>query len=302
MSNLKGKLEGVDALREFLPGKKYFIGIDSDGCAFDTMEIKHKECFCPAYINHFDLQAVSKYARETWEFVNLYSRTRGVNRFIALMHSLNILSEREEVAQRGAKIPELKSLKEWVEKETKLGNPALKKAAEESKDPELERLLKWSEDVNDSVKKIVRNLAPFPYVKESLEKIQDTADAIVVSQTPVEALTREWNENSITPYVRLIAGQEMGTKTEHISLAAGGKYENEKILMVGDAPGDLKAAKNNNALFFPIIPGREEESWKQFYSEGIDRFFHGTYKGEYEASLIEEFFGSLPEHPPWSKR
>ena len=42
--------------------KEYLVCIDSDGCAFDTMEIKHKECFCPAYINYFGLQAVSKYA------------------------------------------------------------------------------------------------------------------------------------------------------------------------------------------------------------------------------------------------
>jgi len=42
----------------------FFIGFDSDGCIFDSMEIKHKECFCPAYIKHFDLQVVAKYARE----------------------------------------------------------------------------------------------------------------------------------------------------------------------------------------------------------------------------------------------
>ena len=53
--------------------KKFLVCIDSDGCAFDTMEIKHKECFCPSYINYFGLQAVSKYARDAWDFANLYS-------------------------------------------------------------------------------------------------------------------------------------------------------------------------------------------------------------------------------------
>ena len=43
------------ALENLKPEKEFFIGIDSDGCAFDTMEIKHKECFCPAFINHFNL-------------------------------------------------------------------------------------------------------------------------------------------------------------------------------------------------------------------------------------------------------
>jgi len=42
---------------------KIIIAIDSDGCTFDSMEIKHKECFIPQIINYWDLQPVSKYAR-----------------------------------------------------------------------------------------------------------------------------------------------------------------------------------------------------------------------------------------------
>jgi hypothetical protein len=68
--------EPAKVLRELQPKHKYFIGIDSDGCAFDTMEIKHKECFIPNIIKHWNLQAVSKYAREAAEFVNLYSKWR----------------------------------------------------------------------------------------------------------------------------------------------------------------------------------------------------------------------------------
>ena len=63
-------------LKEMKKEHDFFVGIDSDGCAFDTMEIKHKECFIPNIINHWGLQAVSKYARETAEFVNLYSKWR----------------------------------------------------------------------------------------------------------------------------------------------------------------------------------------------------------------------------------
>src|SRR5688500_19059958 len=90
----------IEALREFKPTKDFFIGIDSHGCVFDSMEIKHKECFTPMFIKHFHLQAVSKYAREVWEFVNLYSKTRGANRFPALARSLNLLRERGPVKAR----------------------------------------------------------------------------------------------------------------------------------------------------------------------------------------------------------
>jgi len=37
-------------LAELEPEHDFFIGIDSDGCAFDTMELKHKECFTPNII------------------------------------------------------------------------------------------------------------------------------------------------------------------------------------------------------------------------------------------------------------
>ena len=68
-------------LREFVKSHDFFIGIDSDGCAFDTMEVKHKECFIPNIIRWYQLAAISKYVRETAEFVNLYSNRRGINRF-----------------------------------------------------------------------------------------------------------------------------------------------------------------------------------------------------------------------------
>src|SRR5260370_25663339 len=87
----------AQVLRDFKPSKEFFIGIDSDGCIFDSMEIKHKECFAPMFIKHFRLQAASKYAREVWEFVNLYSKTRGANRFPALVRALDLLRQHPQV-------------------------------------------------------------------------------------------------------------------------------------------------------------------------------------------------------------
>ncbi|MCK4516798.1 MAG: HAD family hydrolase [Spirochaetaceae bacterium] len=281
------------------PEKEFFIGIDSDGCAFDTMEIKHKECFCPNFIEHFNMQAVSKYAREVWEFVNLYSKTRGCNRFHAVMRVLQLIGDRPDVKARGVVPPEMKGLADWIERETKLGNPTLIAEVERNPHPDLQHALRFSLAVNETIGRVVHDVPPFPLVRESLEKISEKADAIVVSQTPFEALKREWEEHKIDPFVRFIAGQEMGTKTEHIAFAAGGKYPREKMLMVGDAPGDLNAAKGNDALFFPVNPGAEEQSWKRFYEEGLDRFFAGTYAGSYEEELLNEFNTYLPEDPPW---
>src|SRR5271166_6193238 len=89
---------------DFNPQQEFLVGIDSDGCAFDTMELKHKECFIPNTINYWELQGVSKYAREAAEFVNLYSKSRGINRFPALVEVLQWLQQRPEVVRRGVKI------------------------------------------------------------------------------------------------------------------------------------------------------------------------------------------------------
>lgn len=286
-------------LIDLKPQKEFFVGIDSDGCVFDTMEIKHKECFCPNFIRDFNLQVVSKFARETWEFVNLYSQTRGCNRFLAIVYVMEWLSKRADVKVRNAVIPDTTALSEWIKKETKLGNPALEKYVAETKDAFLHQTLTWSKNVNADIEKMVFGMPPFPYVRECLTKIQMRADAIVVSQTPYDALAREWEENKIAPFVRVIAGQELGTKTEHLKLATKGKYPDNKILMIGDAPGDLKVAKSNGVLFFPINPGKEDVSWEKLYNEGLDRFFSGTFEGDYEKKLIDEFMSYLPAVPAW---
>ena len=285
-------------LKDFRPSKEFFVGIDSDGCIFDSMEIKHKECFAPMFIKHFDLQAVSKYAREVWEFVNLYSKTRGANRFPALSRALNLLRARPQVIARNVRVADTKAVDEWIARETKLGNATL--AAEvKNGNKGLEQVKRWSDAVNHAVEDIVKGVPPFPLVPESLEKLTEKADAMCISQTPADALKREWSEHGIDRYARIIAGQEMGTKTEHLKFAAKDKYPAQKILMIGDAPGDFKAAKSNGALFFPIIPGHEEDSWKRLLNEALDRFFAGTYAGDYEAKLVKEFDASLPENPSW---
>ena len=288
----------AQVLRDFQPKHDFFIGIDSDGCVFDSMEIKHKECFAPMFVKHHNLQAVSKYAREVWDFVNLYSKTRGANRFPALTRALNLLKDRPEVQARNVNVPSYPALDEWMERETKLGNATL--AAEvEGGNEGLAHIKVWSDGVNEQVADIVHGVPPFPLLRETLEKALGQADMMVISQTPCDALEREWAEHDISRFVEIIAGQEMGTKTEHLKFAAVDKYAAEKILMIGDAPGDHKAAKANGVLFYPILPGREEDSWERLHGEALDRFFAATYAGEYEEKLFAEFDGCLPENPSW---
>jgi phosphoglycolate phosphatase-like HAD superfamily hydrolase len=289
-------------LMEMKPQFEFFVGIDSDGCAFDTMEIKHKECFAPNTIKHWGLQAVSKYAREAAEFVNLYSKWRGINRWPALVMVFDLLRERPEVQARNVVPPEAPRIREFIADDAfPKSNDGLKAYMAEHPDPELARAWGWTTGVNATVADMVHGVPPFPYVRESLAFLADKADMIVVSATPVEALTREWKEHDIAKYVKVIAGQELGKKALHLELAARGRYASDRILMIGDAPGDMKAARANDALFYPINPGHEEESWQRFYEEAMLKFLAGEYAGAYEAAMIAEFEKMLPDVPPWKK-
>jgi phosphoglycolate phosphatase-like HAD superfamily hydrolase len=287
-------------LAELEPEHSFFVGIDSDGCAFDTMEIKHKECFTPNIIKHWNLQAVSKYARQAAEFVNLYSKWRGINRWPALVMVFDLLRDRPEVQARHVEPPQAPRIREFIAADAyPKSNDGLKAFMEQHPDPELDRAWAWTTGVNATVADMVHGVPPFPYVRESLAFLEARADMIVVSATPLEALTREWEEHDLARYVRVIAGQEMGTKALHLELAAKGKYPPDHILMIGDAPGDRKAALANGALFFPINPGHEEESWQRFFEEAVHKFLASEYAGSYEASLVAEFEKLLPQVPPW---
>jgi len=288
-------------LREFPKRNDFFVGIDSDGCAFDTMEVKHKECFIPNIIKFYNLAAISKYAREAAEFVNLYSKWRGINRFPALVRTFDLLIDRPEVLNRHHPIPAARGLREWIQRETKLANPTLKAEVASTGDEDLKLALAWSEAVNQTIGEVVHDVPPFPFVRESLECMEGKADIMVVSATPGEALKREWAEHELEPMVGLIAGQELGSKKEHLALAAVGRYEPNHILMVGDAPGDMQAAQANGVLFYPIDPGHEDESWQRFFEEALPRFLSENYAGDYMDAQIARFNQLLPETPPWRK-
>ena len=290
----------MKSLQDFQKTKDFFVGLDSDGCVFDSMEIKHKECFTPMYIKHWRLQAASKYARRVWEFANLYSKTRGMNRFPVCARSLRLLAGWPEAAARGIEIPDLGPLQAFIDSDYPPSNAGLEAFREQSPHPLLDLTMDWSLAVNDAVKDIVFGVPPFPRVRETLDLVIARADLAVVSGTPGDALGREWDENRLSDYPQLIAGQELGKKTEHLrAMAPAGRYAQGKKLMIGDAPGDRRAAEATGCLFYPINPGREEESWERLFGEALERFFDGTYAGGYQTERIAEFEALLPERPPW---
>lgn len=292
----------LNDLREHKPQKDYFVGIDSDGTIFDSMELKHKDCFVGSLIRVFDLVTITHEIHMVWNYVNIFSKTRGTNRFKALILTFNYLREMDRVKQLQIQLPILKTLEDWINESKSLSNESLINLIADLPLNEkliIKTVLEWSEEVNRVVKKTVFNLPPMKGALNAIDSLIPHADLVVISNTPLDTLNREWSENNIISKVLYIGGQETGTKTEMLMCAAKDKYEDSKTLIIGDSPGDLNAAKNINALFYPILPTREYYSWDVFNADSCNDFLNGEYVGHNEKNKIDEFKSILKLTPTW---
>lgn len=113
-----------DRIEDFIKTKDYLVCVDSDGCAMDTMDVKHEKCFGPKAVEVWELYDIEAPFLETWMNINLYTRTRGINRFKGLVKTF------ETLADQGYDIPRLMKVKEWTETTKELSNPSLEKEIE----------------------------------------------------------------------------------------------------------------------------------------------------------------------------
>lgn len=249
-------------------------GIDSDGCVFDSMRAKTFGHLLPQAVRVWGLEAISDIVMEEGGRINLRTRWRGRNRFTNLLLLFERLAEIPE-ARASAALPPTASLRAYCESGAPLGNPSLEEAAAATGDSELLRVLEWSRAVN----KGIAAMPPVPAFDEALRTLpvlREKCDTLVVSQTPAEALEREWRAHGIRDCVSAIAGQEFGSKKQQLLSANGGRYAPGAMLMIGDAPGDMEAADEAGALFYPIMPGGENESWRTLRERDLDLFLAGA--------------------------
>ena len=296
------KFTTIDDFKNLRPKKDFFVGLDSDGTVFDSMELKHKDCFIGSLIRNFELAPIAHEVHFVWNYVNLFSQTRGQNRFKALINTFKCLNKIKKVQNFGILFPDLHFLNEWIIKSKSLSNESLLGMSQTIKFEDkkaLETIIKWSEEVNEAVKSTVFNLPPMKGAIEAIKIMNPFVDIAVISNTPLEALYRDWAENKILSKVIIVGGQETGTKKEMLKCIINKKYDQDKILIIGDSPGDLTAAKSIKAQFFPIIPKKEELSWELFNQSYFKYFFEKKYFGNQERDQINKFNLALNSKPVW---
>ena len=275
-------------LEQFNKQKDFLICIDSDGCAIDTMDIKHIKCFGPCMVTKWNLEEWREPILESWNEVNLYTLTRGINRFKGLAVALT------EINDKYIKIEGLDEFIKWTEETKELSNEALELEIEKVNNICLKKALEWSKSVNKSIDLLSDNeKCPFEGVKEAILEARNIADIAIVSSANEKAVLDEWSKHGLLESVDIVLTQNIGSKAYCINKLMEKGYNKTNVLMVGDALGDLKAAEENEVLFYPIMVRKEKESWNRFTKEVLNKFTNNLFVGEYQEKVIDEFKSNL---------
>lgn len=276
-------------LQHFVKNREYLVCVDSDGCAMDTMDIKHFRCFGPCMVEEWGLEEWAQPILARWNEINLYTMTRGVNRFKGLAMAL------DEINAQYTAIEGLDELKAWAASAPELSNGALEKALPAAQGPCLAKALSWSKKVNAAINALPESeKKPFDGAAAGLAAAHAAADVAVVSSANREAVEEEWARCGLLGSVDVLCCQDAGSKATCIAQLKAKGYAPDHILMVGDAPGDKAAAEKNGVWFYPILVRHEAESWAELVSTALARLTSGAY-APYGEALAEKFLANLGE-------
>ncbi len=274
---------------EFEKSKEYLVCIDSDGCAIDGMTVKHLKCFGPCAIEEWQLEDKKKELLEYWDKINLYTLTRGINRFKGMLLLLNYAKANQFITDN------LDVYENWVNTTKELSNNSIEKEIQKTGDNTLKKVFSWSIKVNIAIANLTNEeKLAFKGVKETLKLAGLKADVAIISAANAGAVAEEFEYNELDKHIDVCMTQEYGSKADCINqLIEKGGYKPENVVMIGDALGDQQAAEINNVLFYPILVGKEVESWAYFKDDILEKFIENKYDEEKRCELFADFKNNL---------
>ena len=269
----------------------YLVCVDSDGCVMDTMNCKHFHCFGPCMVTEWGLEEWKEEILDRWNVINLFSMTRGINRFKGLAMALG------EINEKYKPITGIAALQHWADTAPALSNDGVAKASAEASDADaklvFEKALSWSKAVNVAIVDLDESLkVPYNGAKEGLAAAHTFADVAMVSSANRDAVEEEWGKFGLLEHTDIVLAQDVGSKAACIKEMLKFGYDVDKVVMVGDAPGDCDAAEKNGVHYYPILVNHEKESWDEAIAVGFGKLREGCY-AEYGAEKKKEFLRNL---------
>ncbi len=275
----------------FVRKHDYLVCVDSDGCVMDTMNCKHFNCFGPCMVAEWGLEEWAEPILQRWNVINLFSMTRGINRFKGLAMALS------EINEQYKPITGVEALVHWAETAPALSNDGVAKAAAEAADPDaklvLSKALSWSKAVNAAIVELDESLkVPYDGAKEGLAAAHAFADVAMVSSANRDAVEEEWGKFGLLEHTDIVLAQDIGSKAACIAAMLKFGYDLDKVVMVGDAPGDSDAAEKNGVHYYPILVNHEKESWDEAIAVAFPKLQAGDYAA-YGAEMKHKFLENL---------
>ena len=255
------------------------------------MNCKHFNCFGPCMVAEWGLEEWKEPILERWNVINLFSMTRGINRFKGLAMAL------KEIDGQYKKIVGIDALVHWADTAPALSNDGVKKAADEAADADaklvLTKALSWSKAVNAAIVELDESLKiPYEGAKEGLAAAHCFADVAMVSSANRDAVEEEWGKFGLLEHTDIVLAQDIGSKAACIQEMMKFGYDPDKVVMVGDAPGDCDAAEKNGVHYYPILVNHEKESWDEAIAVAFGKLQSGEYAA-YGAEKKQEFLRNL---------
>ena len=269
----------------------FLVCVDSDGCVMDTMNCKHFHCFGPCMVTEWSLEEWKDAILERWNVINLFSMTRGINRFKGLAMALG------EIDKQYTAIPGIEALQHWADTAPALSNDGVAKAIAEAADPVakqiFEKALSWSKAVNASIVELDESLkVPYDGAGEGLAAAHQFADVAMVSSANRDAVEEEWGKFGLLEHTDIVLAQDVGSKAACIAEMLKFGYDKDKVLMIGDAPGDSDAAEKNGVYYYPILVNHEKESWEEAIAVAFGKLQSGEY-ADYGREKKQAFLRNL---------
>ena len=269
----------------------YLVCVDSDGCVMDTMNCKHFNCFGPCMVAEWGLEEWKEPILERWNVINLFSMTRGINRLKGLAMALG------EIDKQYKPITGIAALQHWADTAPALSNDGVAKAAAEVTDADaklvFEKALSWSKAVNASIVALDEALKiPYDGAKEGLAAAHEFADVAMVSSANRDAVEEEWGKFGLLEHTDIVLAQDIGSKAACIKEMLKFGYDPDKVVMIGDAPGDCDAAEKNGVHYYPILVNHEKDSWDEAISVAYGKLRSREY-ASYGTEKKHEFLRNL---------
>ena len=275
----------------FVKKHEYLICVDSDGCVMDTMNCKHFHCFGPCMVTEWGLEEWKDEILKRWNEINLFSMTRGINRFKGLAIALS------EIHEKYKPITGVAHLQLWADTAPALSNDSVAAAAANAECDDaktvFQKALSWSKAVNTSIVALPEELKiTYAGAKEGLAAAHTFADVAMVSSANRDAVEEEWGKFGLLEHTDIVLAQDIGSKAACIAQMLKFGYDRKKVLMIGDAPGDCDAAEKNNVWYYPILVNHEKSSWDEAISTAFSKLQSGEY-AEYEVQKKKDFLANL---------